>query len=73
MFTTKDQDNDLRSTGNCAADYKGGWWYENCHCTNPNGLYLAGNTTLYGEGITYVHWLKDYYSLRTIRLMVRRV
>nr|XP_034308486.1 ficolin-2 [Crassostrea gigas] len=73
MFTTKDQDNDLRSTGNCAVDYKGGWWYENCHCTNPNGLYLAGNTTLYGEGITYVHWLKDYYSLKTIRLMVRRV
>uniref|UniRef100_K1QI12 Ficolin-2 n=1 Tax=Magallana gigas TaxID=29159 RepID=K1QI12_MAGGI len=73
MFTTKDQDNDLRSTGNCAVDYKGGWWYENCHCTNPNGLYLAGNTTLYGEGITYFHWLTNYYSLKTIRLMVRRV
>ncbi|ESP00376.1 hypothetical protein LOTGIDRAFT_97079, partial [Lottia gigantea] len=26
-FSTKDTDNDGNSTVNCAADFKGGWWY----------------------------------------------
>lgn len=73
MFTTKDQDNDARSNGNCAIDFSSGWWHKNCHCSNPNGLYLAGHTNLYGKGIIYTFWLKEYYSLKSIRLMVKKV
>ncbi|XP_056002854.1 ficolin-2-like [Ostrea edulis] len=71
-FTTKDQDNDLNS-GNCAVQYQTGWWLKSCHCSNPNGLYLAGETSIYAKGITYSPWLTHYYSLKTIQLMVRRV
>ena len=37
-FTTLDQDNDLGSK-NCAVIFSGGWWFENCHNANLNGLY----------------------------------
>lgn len=73
MFTTKDQDNDVRLNGNCAIVFPSGWWHNECHCSNPNGLYLAGNTYLFAKGITYYIWLGDYYSLRSICLMVKKV
>ena len=34
-FTTPDNDNDRRS-GNCAARYKNGWWYNDCFNININ-------------------------------------
>ncbi|XP_062600622.1 ficolin-2-like [Saccostrea cucullata] len=71
-FSTKDQDNDPYGD-NCATLYKSGWWHNKCHCSNPNGLYLAGDTGLFAEGITYNPWLTHYYSLKTIKLMVRRI
>ncbi|XP_062594219.1 ficolin-2-like, partial [Saccostrea cucullata] len=72
-FTTKDRDNDVERNNNCAVMYNSGWWHNACHCANPNGLYLAGNTTVFGKGITYYPWLTHNYSLKTIRLMVRKV
>ncbi|RMX47540.1 hypothetical protein pdam_00002188 [Pocillopora damicornis] len=41
-FTTKDKDNDLKNSGNCALDYNSGWWYNTCQNANPNGLYKGG-------------------------------
>lgn len=57
-FTTKDQDNDMDASKNCAILY---------------GLYLAGDTKIFGKGITYKPWLTQHYSLKTILLMVRKV
>ncbi|XP_056001391.1 fibrinogen C domain-containing protein 1-A-like [Ostrea edulis] len=38
-FSTQDQDNDEWSSGNCAVDWHGAWWYSACAYTNLNGQY----------------------------------
>ncbi|XP_076071153.1 uncharacterized protein LOC143042628 isoform X2 [Mytilus galloprovincialis] len=37
-FSTKDQDND-KSSSNCATDSEGGWWYNDCQLCDLNGDY----------------------------------
>jgi hypothetical protein len=37
-FSTLDRDNDNNS-GNCAQGNGGGWWFNNCRCSNLNSLY----------------------------------
>jgi ficolin len=71
-FSTKDEDNDHHDY-NCAERFKSGWWHNDCHCSNPNGLYLEGNTNIFAEGITYREWRGNYYSFKTTQLMVRKV
>ena len=48
-FTTLDNDNDKWS-GNCAANYKSGWWYSGCQSVNTNRQPpLVGSSALFGE------------------------
>ena len=42
-FSTFDRDNDQYG-GNCAASFKGGWWYSNCYLANLNGPHTASST-----------------------------
>lgn len=72
MFSTKDQDNDKWSD-NCAEVYQSGWWHNECHCANPNGVYLAGNNSISAVGIVYEPRRGDFYSLKSTHLMVRRI
>ena len=37
-FSTYDNDNDI-SHGNCAEDFRAGWWFSSCHMLNLNGVY----------------------------------
>lgn len=71
-FSTFDNDND-RVDGSCALSYHGGWWYNECHCANPNGLYLRGATDQLAKGMTYAPFRSQYYSLKSVTLMVRRI
>ncbi|XP_059893246.1 microfibril-associated glycoprotein 4-like isoform X5 [Gadus macrocephalus] len=58
----KDQDSDAR---NCPKTYLGGWWYDKCHHTNPNGEYLWGES-IFGVGINWNSWKGWTYSLKAI-------
>jgi hypothetical protein len=38
-FTTKDRDNDMDGTQNCADVSGGGWWHNACQRSNLNGVF----------------------------------
>ncbi|XP_053552062.1 ficolin-1-B [Bombina bombina] len=70
-FTTKDNDHDTASTANCAALYKGAWWYSACHDSNLNGLYLKGEHKEKGKGITWHYGKGPYYSYKVSEMKFR--
>ncbi|XP_061190478.1 ficolin-1-like [Saccostrea echinata] len=47
-FSTPDRDND-RAGYHCAANWRGGWWFNSCHSTYLNGLWSSEN------------WLSPWY------------
>ncbi|XP_053674094.1 ficolin-1-like [Anopheles nili] len=71
-FTTTDRDNDLYPV-NCAVQFTGAWWYSRCHDSNLNGQYLNGSTLQYGKGMTWELFRGDAYSLKSSRMMIRRL
>lgn len=71
-FTTKDRDGD-HSENNCAAFYRGAWWYRNCHTSNLNGQYLRGAHASYADGIEWSSWTGWQYSLKFSEMKIRPV
>ncbi|KAL9985718.1 hypothetical protein ACROYT_G008156 [Oculina patagonica] len=72
-FTTKDQDNDSSSSGNCAVSNKGAWWYTNCHASNLNGLYHHGAHSSYADGVNWHAWKGHHYSAKRAEIKIRPV
>ncbi|XP_026767085.1 microfibril-associated glycoprotein 4-like [Pangasianodon hypophthalmus] len=68
QFATFDKD-----INNCAKTYEGGFWFDGCHHTNPNGVYKWGRGVAAYTGVHWHHWKGDYYSLKSIVMKMRRV
>ena len=69
-FTTKDDDNDQYSGGNCAKEFKSGWWYKNCFHSNLNGPYGDDRNS---KGINWQTWKGWEYSLPFTEMKIRRI
>lgn len=72
-FTTKDQDNDSWRRGNCAVEYKGAWWYEQCHHSNLNGVYHNGRHSSYADGVNWYHWRGHNHSVKKAEMKIRPI
>ena len=82
-FTTKDRDNDVHDTINCAMTFLGAWWYTACHSSNLNGYnYNRGDLPhekpkYYAKGIIWKneenHPEQDhYFSWPKVEMKIRR-
>ena len=68
-FTTQDRDND-KAGGNCALEWKGAWWYNYCHRSNLNGLYL-GSADRSAKGMRWRYWKLDGRSMKKTAMKIR--
>lgn len=74
QFSTRDRDNDLGSNAqNCAAIYKGAWWYKDCHWSNLNGMYLAGAHSSFADGVNWKTGKGYNYSYKQSEMKCRPV
>ena len=71
-FSTRDEDND-RSGTDCAEKHKGGWWYQNCHTSNLNGLYLRGRHPKIPGGVAWLGFRGYRYSLKRTEMKVKPI
>ena len=72
-FSTKDQDNDIKSSGSCAVVYKGAWWYKNCYHSHLNGVYRHGKHSSGGVSLNWEHWKGYYNSAKGAEMKIRSV
>ncbi|XP_078617524.1 microfibril-associated glycoprotein 4-like [Branchiostoma floridae x Branchiostoma japonicum] len=71
FFSTKDKDNDIHESNDCAQTYKGAWWYYRCHRANLNGLYHGGPHQSYADGVNWGLWKGQRYSLKHTEMKIR--
>lgn len=70
-FSTRDQDNDLSSSENCAAKFHGAWWYKECHESNLNGRYYDKDAATLSDGIVWFPFTGYHYSAKSVTMAIR--
>lgn len=70
-FTTRDQDDDRWSGGNCATDWGSAGWFNICFKANPNGQYIDSEKTNDPKYLVWYHWKNSWVSLKSMKLMIR--
>ena len=70
-FSTPDNDNDLNDDGHCAQVRKGGWWYNNCMCSQLNGIYHHDTAPNFWEGVLWVTFTDRTGSLKFAEMKLR--
>ena len=71
-FSTRDRDNDISSSGHCAQEREGAWWYGSCSLVQLTGVYypnqnIVGNSS----GIIWQPWKGFTYSLKRATMKIR--
>ena len=69
-FSTKDRDHD-KYRKSCSHNWKGAWWYNVCHQTNPNGHNYNSKSAPNSEGIIYRDWKGFNHSMKSIRMAIK--
>ena len=65
-FSTKDQDNDMSWSSNCASIFHGAWWYSGCYDSSLNGDYQ-------NSGSSAIRWNHYYGSLKFSEMKFRSI
>ena len=70
-FTTKDNENDLRSSSNCAVQYQGAWWYKSCYHSNLNGVYINDGSSTDNKGVKWHIWKNNVMKFSEMKMRNR--
>ena len=70
-FTTKDRDNDARSSSNWAVVAHGAWWYNTGHHSNLNGRYINQAGRIDSSGLRWYHWKGNSLSMKHASMKIR--
>ena len=70
QFSTKDRDNDKRSSGSCVELHHGAFWFRDCAHANLNGEYFR-NGTGNVRGVNWNEWKHAYYSMKRVEMKIK--
>ncbi|XP_070566083.1 microfibril-associated glycoprotein 4-like [Ptychodera flava] len=75
QFSTKGKDNDMSLHEDCAAVHRAAWWYNTCHWSNLNGVYVTGGRysySTYAFGIEWRTFKNGYgYSMKRTTMKIK--
>ena len=72
-FSTHDRGNGGGT--NCSVQWQGAWWYDNCHASNLNGLYLMISGANVNRGMRWntFNTAAGSYSLKWTEMKLRKI
>lgn len=73
QFSTEDRKRDIAKAANCAAKYKGAWWFRSCFHSHLNGEYHRNMPEKKGEGIMWHAWKGLDKSLASTEMKIRKI
>ena len=71
-FSTIDQDNDTHEKANCAKEFRGGWWWNQCHHCSLNGKNFGiKGKTQHAAGLNWLSFTTYDYSLLSTEMAIK--